>query len=58
MIEKIREREKIIYVISLVVLLAFFMQFFDLPNKASLLYVLLLCMVYFILQKKILFGIR
>ncbi len=58
MIEKIREREKIIYVISLVVLLAFFMQFFNLPNKASLLYVILLCMVYFILQKKILFGIR
>ena len=58
MIEKLREQEKIIYAVSLTVLLAFFMQLFGFPNKLSVLCSFLICGIYFILQKKILVGIR
>lgn len=58
MAEKLRGKEKIIYAISMLVLLAFFAQFFNFPNKLSVVCVFLICGSYCILQRKILAGIR
>ena len=58
MIEKLREKEKVIYIISMFVLLAFFAQFFNFPNKLSVVCAFLICSSYCILQRKILAGVR
>ena len=58
MIEKIRKSEELIFVINAVVLLAFFVQLFNFPNKAATAWSLLICGIYFLMQKKIVFGIR
>ena len=58
MIEKIREREKFIYAASLIVLLAFFTQLFNFPNKLAVGCMFLICAVYFLMQKKAVIGLR
>lgn len=58
MIGKIREKEKFIYAASLIVLLAFFTQLFNFPNKLAVGCMFLICAVYFLMQKKIYIGLR
>lgn len=58
MMEKIKKKEKWIFVISLMILWAFFTQLFNFPNKLAIVCTFLICVIYCILQKKIMFGIR
>lgn len=58
MAEKIKKKEKWIFIVSLMILLAFFTQLFNFPNKLAIICTFLICIVYCIIQRKIMFGIR
>ena len=58
MAEKIKKKEKWIFIVSLMILLAFFTQLFNFPNKLAIICTFLICIIYCIVQKKVLFGTR
>lgn len=58
MFEKIRDSEKIIYIGSIAIGAIFYSQLFNFPNKLTLCFIFLICLVQIFANKIVLVGIR
>ena len=58
MIEKLREKERLIYILSLFIFISFFTQFLNFPNKILVFFGFFVCVYYLIIQRKNIVGLR